>query len=67
MTPDGEVEDLKLNDTVYLINNLPQMLYEKITKWYTDNDFGVKMKHEVKCRHCDWSEESDLPLDNFFF
>ena len=67
ITPEGEVENITLEDKMYLINNLPQNLYEIMTKWYDDNDFGIKLEHETKCRHCDWSEKTEIPLDSFFF
>jgi len=67
MTPEGDQDDLSLEDKIFFTDNIPQPMYEKLTQWHDEFHFGIDMKRKVKCMHC--KEESDFTLDadNFFF
>ena len=67
VTPDGEDDNLTMNDKVYIIENIPQNEHMLISKWFEDNDFGVDFSFDVECAHCQYKEKKSIPLDNFFF
>lgn len=67
ITPDGEDNNINLNDKKFLIENISTSLYEKIINWYSDNNFGIDFKYSVKCRNCGYEEKSiEVPVNNFF-
>ena len=65
-TPDGIEEDLNIQSRIYLVENIPTYGYEKIKDWYEDNDFGVEMSVSVSCHNCGYTEETDIPMGDFF-
>jgi hypothetical protein len=67
ITPEGEDDQLSLDDKIYLVDNIPQGEIESITKWFADHDFGVDFSFDVVCAHCNEKERKVIPLDNFFF
>jgi hypothetical protein len=66
ITPDG-VDEPSIADKVDFINDISPQEYEKIRKWYDDQDFGVEMKYDLKCPHCLAESHEEVPTDNFFF
>ena len=66
ITPDGPQEDITINDKKYLIENIPQPLYQKITKWHEENAFGPDLTVEIKCPHCNFTKKEDITDLNFF-
>ena len=67
MTPDGDRDDLTLEEKIYFTDNIPQQLYEKLTAWHDKFHFGVVMKKKIKCIHCNKKSDFSLDADNFFF
>jgi len=68
VTPDGEEKNIDLEDKVFLLNNIPQDDYTKITDWFEKNNFGVEFSYTAKCIHCDdFEQKRDIPVSNFFF
>jgi hypothetical protein len=65
ITPDGR-EDVSVEDKVFLLENLTQFEYEKINKWYEENDFGMEFAFTAKCPHCGTEERREIPLEDFF-
>jgi hypothetical protein len=49
-----------------MVGNLPSKEYDKLKKWYEDNDFGINLNITQKCIHCKNEEIKSIPLDNFF-
>jgi len=66
-TPEGEDENIDIADKIYFINNLPQGMYEKVTTWSKENDFGLNFSYDTVCRSCGNKKTIDIPLENFFF
>lgn len=65
---DNEVFDnLNLVDKKYFVEEMPTVVYEKISKWYVDNDYGVDTKVKHKCMSCNNELEFEVTPDNFFF
>lgn len=68
ITPDGEEKDINLMDKVFLLNNITQDGYTKVTEWFEKNEFGTDFTYMTKCIHCnDFEEKKDIPVSNFFF
>lgn len=67
ITPDEEAKDPEYDDRIYLLENITQGEYEKITKWFDENNFGVNFTFEMKCQHCGYKDVHDIPSTNFFF
>lgn len=68
ITPDGEEKNVSLKDKVYLLDNIPQDDYTKVTEWFEKNNFGIDFTYTAKCVHCeDFEEKRDIPVSNFFF
>ena len=67
MTPDGDQDDLTLDDKIFFTDNIPQPMYEKLTQWHDDFHFGINMQKKVKCIHCKKDSDFTLEADNFFF
>jgi hypothetical protein len=67
-TPEyGEETELALEDKKYLVENIPTNEFEKLRNWYNDNFFGIDFKTEMKCFHCGYGEEIEIPMDSAFF
>jgi len=64
-TPDG-TENPPVEKKMKFIGDLPSTEYQKLRDWYQNNDFGISLEHQVNCPHCDYKEETQIPLDNFF-
>lgn len=67
ITPDGEIEDPEYDDRIYLLENITQGEYTKITEWFDENDFGVDFMFKMKCQHCSHETETEIPSTDFFF
>lgn len=66
ITPDGEDNTAKLEDKLYLLENITTEMYQKIADWTTTN-FGVDFKTKIKCKSCEFQRTVDIPPENFFF
>ena len=67
ITPDEEIKEPEYDDRIYLLENITQGEYTKITDWFDENDFGVDFTFEMKCRHCDYKHKTEIPSSDFFF
>ena len=67
MTPEGDQDDLSVQDKIYFTDNIPQQLYEKLTDWHEQYTFGIDMSQKVICKHCKKESDFTLDADNFFF
>ena len=67
ITPEGESNNISLEDKRYLLQNILQSEMEKILKWHNDHDFGISFIIPVKCIHCGDEARREIPLENFFF
>jgi len=68
ITPEGPQKlDFPLFDKKYLLENIPQPLYEKLNKWHEDNHFGPDLSVEIKCSHCDFKMSEDITDLNLNF
>jgi hypothetical protein len=69
VTPEGAVDDLPLEDRIFLLDNLSQQEFTIVTDWFEENSYGVDFEFELKCRHkpCDFKQKIEIPLENFFF
>lgn len=65
ISPDGEYEP-SLEDSLYLIENIPQNLYTKIAQWQETNFFGPDMKINITCPHCDFKTTQEINSTDFF-
>lgn len=63
-TPEGKKE-VDYEELVDFIGDLPEGELEKIGNWKDNNDFGIKLSHNIEC-NCGHSKEIPLPLNNFF-
>ena len=66
ITPDGEDKEPKLEDKVYLMENITSEMFEKIGQFTTKN-FGVDFKADIQCTKCEFQHDVDIPPENFFF
>jgi hypothetical protein len=66
ITPEG-VDEPSLAEKTEFINDISPGEYEIIRDWYENRDFGVDLKHTIKCPHCLDEKEVEVPMDNFFF
>ncbi len=80
VTPDGEDTEAIIEDKLFLVENLPQMQFEKITDWFETNNFGIDFTFNLTCPHivppirkggpgkpCNFGQEMDIPIEDFFF
>lgn len=65
-TPDGIEENIDIQSKMYLIDNVPTSAFEKIKKWYEDNDFGINMEMSASCINCGHKETTEIPMGSFF-
>jgi hypothetical protein len=65
---DNEVfEDLTLVDKKFFIEEMPTIVYERVSQWYKNNDYGVDSMIKHKCISCGNEIEFEVTPDNFFF
>ena len=64
--PDGG-NDMTLDDGIYMVDNMTQGMYDSLTEWVHDNNYGVEFKSELVCSNCENKRELEIPLENFFF
>ncbi len=62
----GVLENQTVSDRVELLDDLDPDSYEKITKWFEDNDYGIIFESEMMCVSCDHKEVVKIPLSDFF-
>ena len=58
---------MTLDDGIYMVDNMTQGMYDKLTEWVRDNNYGVEFKKELTCSHCGAKRTLEIPLENFFF
>lgn len=64
---EGTFSDVSHEDKVAFLENLPAEEYKKINKWFDDHDFGIDLKYEIHCNHCnEFRQEYEIPLNDFF-
>jgi len=66
-TPDGIDENINMTDKVYLIDNIPTSEYDKIRNKIEDISFGLDLTYKIKCRACDFEQDTIVPVENNFF
>jgi len=67
ITPDGPQElEFPLFDKKYLLENIPQPLYQTVGKWHEENKFGPDLTVTVNCPHCEFEATEDITDLNFF-
>jgi hypothetical protein len=66
-TPDGE-EVLTLKEKVEFVGDLPEKEYKKINEWFEENNFGLDLNINIKCKNitCNYETKESLPISNFF-
>lgn len=67
ITPDGEDNNINVMEKKYLLETIPQQLYEKVQEWFNQNSFGVDFKTSISCISCDYKKEINIPVEDFFF
>jgi Zn finger protein HypA/HybF involved in hydrogenase expression len=65
VTPNGS-EDVSILDKKYLIENIPQPVYQKIKDWYDENRFGPVMQVSIECPHCGHTDSENITNMDFF-
>lgn len=60
-------ENLNIIDKIHFVENLPSMVYEKITEWHDTYDYGMDTSYKHKCLKCGKETNIDMSPDNFFF
>lgn len=66
ITPSGVNDEPSLEDRIYLIDNVPRFIFERFTKWFEENNFGVDFRFKLNCTPCEYEKEVEIPLENFF-
>lgn len=64
--PDGG-NSMALDDSIYMVDHMTQNMYDKMTEWVRDNNYGIEFKKELACSHCGDKRLLEIPLENFFF
>jgi|GEM_PF-4134889 len=64
---DEEYTDLQLIDKKFFVEEMPTVVYEKISQWYKDNDYGTNFTIKNSCITCGNEIEFEATPDNFFF
>lgn len=67
ITPEGEENDLPLEERIFLLDNIQQSEQDKISQWFDSNDFGIDFSFDVRCSHCGYTEKKAVPVENFFY
>jgi len=66
-TPNGIDENIPMKDRVYFIENIPmgqmEILKDKVEKMA----FGWKLENKIQCKHCDFEQITDIPIQQNFF
>lgn len=66
-SPDG-VEELGIEDKLYIVNSLTVDDLDEIKKWYDNNNFGIDIKYTLTCDNCGFSEQkTDVEVSSNFF
>ena len=66
ITPQGPQDDVTVFDKKYLLEQLPQPLYEKIGEWHEKYKFGPQLEINIKCPHCEYEMEENVSELSFF-
>lgn len=66
-SPDG-IEEIGVEDKLYIVNSLTVDDLEEIRKWYDNNNFGIDIKYKLICDNCGFFEEkTDVEVSSNFF
>ena len=65
-TPAGDVTDSTLQDKKDLLENLGSDVYEKFQDWFKLSDYGTEFKYTLTCNKCDFKENRQIPVSDFF-
>jgi hypothetical protein len=63
----GEESDIPLEDKKFLLENIPTSEYEKVARWYDENNFGVDFNTSIRCVKCGHETDIVIPMDKAFF
>jgi hypothetical protein len=66
ITNNKVIEDPSLEDRIYIVENLPEFIFDDVKKWFVDNEFGVDFKINLECPSCKNKREVEIPVENFF-
>ncbi len=66
ITPQGPQEGIDIYDKKFLLEELPQPLYEKVGEWHEKYKFGPQLEIKIKCPHCEHKIEQNISDQNFF-
>ena len=64
VSPEGE-ETPEISEKMEFIGDLPQQDYDTLMKWKKENDFGIDLTVNLRCR-CGYTEKITMPLNDFF-
>ena len=67
ITPEGEDSNPSIDDRMYILNEIPTSVFDKIREWFDDNEFGIDLSFNMVCTNCGDTERVNIDLDNFFF
>ncbi len=65
-TADGIIKDASIDDKIFVLDNIKTDVYDEFKQWFKDSSFGIEFKVSVGCGSCDFVENMDIPLSNFF-
>lgn len=57
-------ENLTLDEKFYFLNNVAESILAKITKWLSDNDFGISLEFDDVCPHCGRVEKIEVKTED---
>jgi hypothetical protein len=66
-TPSGIDENIPIKDKIYFIEQIPMQEMEKIKEKVNEMSFGWKLSKKIKCVHCKFESEEDIPIQQNFF
>jgi hypothetical protein len=67
ITPEGEDNNISWEDKLYIVNETPQLFYEKISEWTNKYNYGIDFSYELRCTGCGKVMKREVPLEDFFF
>lgn len=67
----GQEEDsnVSIEDKIFLLDSLDQDVYDKLSNWFNDNNFGIDFTYKFKCKDPNCKSEEkviNIPITNFF-
>lgn len=65
-TPEGDTDDVSLEDKVSLFDNaITDTQYKELKKIFDNMSFGIDFRFDLNCE-CGYKNKLDIPLNNFF-